>query len=324
MSFVDRLDRFQRRHRALGFPIGVLYKFFDDTGPYLSALIAYYAFISLFPALLLLTTILGLVLAGHPGLEQKILTSALAQFPVVGGQLSTPRRLNGGAVAVVIGVLGSVYGGLGVAQALQHALNTMWSVPRNSRPNPFAARGRSIVLLVLGGVGVLLTAGLTTLAHSSIFPLGSVTETLAVVLAVLVNAALFALVFKLATGRDLAWRDVMPGAVMAAVLWQVLQTFGVLYVERVVKHASDTTGVFAIVLGLVAFLHLTAFVFVMSAEVNVVHVLGLWPRALLTPFTDDVLLTAGDKRSYEDLAQTQRAKGQETIEVEFGERPDEE
>jgi membrane protein len=323
VSVVDTVDRFQRRHAVLGFPIGVLYKFFDDTGAYLAALISYYAFISLFPALLLLTTILGIVLAGNADLQRTILDSAFSQFPVVGKQLGTPGALNGGPAAVVIGILGSVYGGLGVAQAVQHAMNTMWSVPRNNRPNPLLARGRSLLLLLVGALSVVLATALTTLSNSSILDLSTPTKWLGVVLSVVVNALLFALVFKLATGRDLRPMQIAPGALLAALAWQVMQRFGVLYVDRVVNHASDTAGVFAIVLGLIAFLHVTATLVVLSVEVNVVRTLRIWPRALLTPFTDAVDLTAGDKRSYEDLAQAQRLKGQETIEVEFGERPPE-
>ena len=60
------LDAYQRRHRRLGFPLAVVYKFTDDQGSYLAALIAYYGFLSLFPLLLLLVTILGFVLQGDP------------------------------------------------------------------------------------------------------------------------------------------------------------------------------------------------------------------------------------------------------------------
>lgn len=321
MAFVDGVDRFQRRHALLGFPIGVLYKFFDDTGAYLAALIAYYAFLSLFPALLLLTTILGIVLAGNPDLQRTILDSAFAQFPVVGQKLATPGALNGGPTAVVIGVLGSMYGGIGVAQALQHAMNTVWSVPRNNRPNPLLARGRSLLLLLVGALAVILATALTTLSNSSILSLTTPTKVLGVVLSVVVNALLFALLFKLATGRMLAWPQIAPGAVLASLAWQGLQRFGVIYVEQVVNKASDTAGVFAIVLGLVAFLHVTAIAIVLSVEFNVVRTRRLWPRALLTPFTDAVDLTPADKAAYEDLAQAQRLKGQQTIDVEFGDRP---
>src|ERR1700760_640552 len=104
MSDSGRVDRFQRKHAWTGFPLAVLYKFFDDQGSYLAALIAYYAFVSLFPLLLLAATILGYVLSADPDLQQRILTSALSQFPVVGSQLHDPSRIGGGATGLVVGI----------------------------------------------------------------------------------------------------------------------------------------------------------------------------------------------------------------------------
>ena len=98
---VGWLDRLQRRSRVAGFLIAVIYKYVDDQGSFLAALITYYAFVSLFPALLLLTTVLGVVLVGHPELQEQILQSAVAQFPVIGAQLGQPQGLSGGTVGVV-------------------------------------------------------------------------------------------------------------------------------------------------------------------------------------------------------------------------------
>jgi hypothetical protein len=127
----------------------------------------------------------------------------------------------------------------------------------------------------------------------------------------------FILAFRLATARKLTTRQVAPGALIAAVVWQLLQTFGVTYVSHVVSTASAVNGVFALVLGLLAFLYLAAVAGVLCVEINVVHVDKLYPRALLTPFTDDVDLTAGDRRSYTGLAKSQRQKGFETVHVTF-------
>ncbi len=317
VALVDRLDRLQRRHRAAGFPIAVVYKYVDDSGPFLSALITYYAFVSLFPLLLLSSTILSTVLAGNPELQERLLDSALSQLPVVGEQLGEPEGFSGGTLGVVVGVLGALYGGLGVAQAVQHAMNTAWNVPRNNRPNPFLARGRSLLLLATAGVAVIGTTALSTLGTGSAGSLGMVLRTLALVASVLVNALVFVFAFRLATTRRLTVRQVLPGAVLAAVLWQLLQTFGVTYVSRVMDSASAVNGVFALVLGLLAFLYLAAVAGVLCVEVNVVRVDRLYPRALLTPFTDAVDLTPGDRRSYTGKAKAERLKGFETVHVTF-------
>ena len=317
MSFTDRLDGLQRRHNAAGFPIAVVYTYVDDAGPYLAALITYYAFVSLFPILLLVSTVLSHLLRGDPELQQRLINSALSQFPVVGDQLGTPQALSGGVGGLVVGVLGALYGGLGVAQAVQYAMNTAWSVPRNKRPNPFLARGRSLLLLLTAGLMVVGSFALSTLGSSGAGGFGPLLRAVVLVGSVVVDAAVFVLVMRLATTRSLSARQVLPGALLAAVAWQLLQTFGVQYVQHVIRNASATNGVFALVLGLLAFLYLAATVVVLCVEVNVVRVDRLHPRSLMTPFTDHVDLTAGDRRSYTGQAKAQRLKGFEQVDVTF-------
>ncbi len=314
---MSRLDRLQRRHPVVGLPIAVVYKYVDDSAGYLAALITYYAFVSLFPLLLLLTTVLGLLLAGHAGLQHDIETSALRQFPVIGDDLAQPRRISGGTVGFVVGIAGALYGGLGVAQATQYAMNTAWAVPRNERPDPIRARALSLLILATVGVAVLGTTALSALGTSGAGSLGVLLRIGLVGAAVAINTAVCLLVFRLAPARRLSLADILPGAFTAALSWQLLQTFGVAYVSHVIKHASATNSVFAVVLGLLAFLYLTAVATIICVELNVVRVDGLYPRALLTPFTDNVNLTAGDERAYTGQAQAQRAKGFEDIDVTF-------
>jgi membrane protein len=317
VSLTQRVDNFQRRHPVVAFPLAVLYKYIDDSGGYLAALIAYYGFVSFFPLLLLLATVLGFALVGDPHLQQQVLNSALDQFPVVGTQLTDPKRIGGGTVGLTVGIVGSLYGALGVAQAGQYAMNTVWRVPRNDRPNPFRARGRSLLLLLTAGLALIATTILSTLSGIGAGSIGLAIRVVALAASFVLNTTVFVFAFRLATARDLSIKDVAVGAVIAAVFWQLLQSFGVVYVGHVVKGASDTNGVFALVLGLIAFLYLTAVVVVLCVEVNVVRVEKLYPRSLLTPFTDNVVLTTGDRRAYSSQAEAQRMKGFETVDVEF-------
>ncbi len=319
VTATERLDRFQRTHRWAGFPLAVIYKFFDDFGSYLAGVLTYYAFVSLFPLLLLASTILGFVLAGDQRLQHEVLTSALAQFPVIGDELGQPKHLSGGTIGLVVGILGALYGGLGVAQAFQYATNTMWAIPRNNRPNPLRARGRSIVLLGTAGLAVLATTGLSVMGGGGAGALGQAAKYLVLATSVLINIAACIFAFRYAPARRLSVRDVAPGAVASAVAWQLLQSFGVSYVRHVIKHASATNAVFAIVLGALAFLYIAAVVVLLCVEINVIRVNRLHPRALLTPFTDNVSLTSGDRRVYAREAKAQRTKGFERVDVTFDE-----
>jgi uncharacterized BrkB/YihY/UPF0761 family membrane protein len=320
-ELVDRFDAWQRRHRIVGIPIAIVYKFFDDQGGYLAAVITYYAFIAIFPLMLIGTSVLGFVLQGHPELQRQILDSALAQFPIVGDQLGRPEGIRGSASAVVIGAVTALYGVIGLGQAAHNAINGCWAIPRNVRLNPIISRLRSLVWIVGAGLALVLIAVVTSVG-SHLDVLGQDFSTgvhwVALVLSVLVNALVLALMMRLSTPRDERLRDVLPGAALIAVLWQLLQLVGGLYVEHVVKRANEMNAIFALVLGLVALVYIATVLAMLGVEVNVVLIKRLYPRALLTPFTDAVQLTEADKRVYREYAQAQRHKAFEQIDVDFG------
>lgn len=317
MAQVGWLDRFQRKHRVVGYPLAVIYKFFDDQAGYLVGLIAYYAFLSFFPLLLIFTTALSFVLSNYPGLEQRVLDSALSEIPIIGEQLGQPQTLRGSATGIIVSSVVALYGGLGVGQAFQYAMNTVWGVPRNSRPNPFRARGRSLLLLLTILLFVILTTAISILSAraSGTFP---TTTRVAVVVATFLGTALvFALGMRRAVALDVKLRQVAIGAVGAAITWQALQYYGVELVQRAINSTSATNGAFGIVIGLFAFFHLAAFGTVFFAEADVVRANRLYPRALLTPFTDDVELTDGDRRAYAQQARIGRFKQYQQIDVDF-------
>ncbi|MDQ3737658.1 MAG: prolyl oligopeptidase family serine peptidase, partial [Actinomycetota bacterium] len=320
MTGTERIDRFQRRHRWAGFPIAVVYKFYDDQGTYLAALITYYGFLSLFPLLLLLASVLGFVLQERPELQQRILDSTLSQFPIIGDELSDPQGLRGSGIAVVVGGAVAIYGALGVAHALQNAMNVAWAVPRHLRPNPLKVRLRSGLLVTMAAVTVLATTVLSALGGSaSAFgaEISTGVAAAAMVFAVLLNAWVFVVAFRVSTARRLAVRDVAPGAVIAAITWQLLQLSGTAYVGSVFKGAGATYSVFALVLGMLAWIFLAAAALVLCVEINVVRAKRLYPRSLMTPFTDNVDLTGADQRAYSDSATAQAAKGFESVDVSF-------
>jgi YihY family inner membrane protein len=323
-DLVDRLDAVQRRRGVIGVPLAVVYKYFDDQGPYLAAILTYYTFVAIFPMMLIASSVLGFVLQGDEQLQEQLLDSALSQFPIVGTQLGHPEGLQGSASAVVIGSVTALYGVLGLGQAAQNAMNVVWAVPRNSRLNPFSSRARSLLGLVLGGVAVLAIATLSSFASnlgSFGIELGPVLRWAGTVVSVLLTAAVLAAMMRFTTSRRPSFRTSLPGALVIAVLWHGLQLAGGAYVRAVVQRASDVNGVFALVLGLIGLIFLAAAIAVLGLEVNVVLRERLWPRALLTPFTDRVHLTDADRRAYERYAKAQRYKGFQQVEVRFGEDP---
>ncbi len=273
-----RLDAYQHRSR-LGFPVAVVKRYGEDEAGSLGALIAYYGFFSLFPLLLVFVTVLGFVLQGNPSARESVLHSTLSQFPIIGTQLQrNVGSLKGSVPALAIGLFGSVLAGLGVAGATQNAFNKIWRIPKQRRYGFFAWRLRGLALLVvLGALSIVSTvaAGYATGATH-----GALAVSLGVVIALAANLLLFFCSFRLLTSEQIATRDLVPGIVVAAVLWQILQHVGGLYVEHVIRHAKDTSGLFAFVLGLLSWLYLGGQVLLLSAEVNVVRARRAWPRRL--------------------------------------------
>jgi YihY family inner membrane protein len=319
-ELVDRLDDLQRRHRALGFPLGVIYKFFDDQGNYLAAIVTYYTFVAIFPLLLIGSSVLGFLLQGNTELQQQILNSALAQFPIVGTQLGTPEGLQGSTSAVVVGALAATYGILGLGQAAQNAVNVAWAIPRNSRLNPFVSRVRSFLLFILGGLSLLILAVLSSVAsHLEVFSseIGLGVRWLLTLVSVAVTAVVLSVMMSLATPEHHRLRTVLPGGVAVAVMWQALQQVGGVYVSQVINRVGEMNGVFALVLGLVALLYIGAVMAMLGIQINVVLAKELYPRALMAPFTDDVDLTEADRRVYTDYAKAQRHKGFQHVSVTF-------
>jgi membrane protein len=320
---VDRVDAFQRRHSVVGFPLAVLYKFIDDQGNYLAAVVTYYAFVSIFPLLLIASSVLGFLLQGNAALKDEVLTGALSQFPIVGTELGKPKGLQGSTSAVVFGTITALYGVLGLGQAAQNAVNVVWAVPRNSRFNPVLSRASSLALLVLAGLTVLAVTVLTSIvSHVDVFG-SNVNRGLGWLLtlsSIVLNALVLAAMMRLATTARQSFRSTLPGAIAVALMWQLLQKLGGTYVSRVIARVSDVNAVFAIVLGLLALLYIASVIAVVGLEINVVLARRLYPRALLTPFTDAVQLTEGDRQAYAGYAQAQRHKGFERVRVTFRRR----
>lgn len=309
---LGQLDAAQRRSRAVSFVVSVFKKYSDDAGGKLAAQLTYSGFLSLFPLLLVLTTVLGYVLAGRPDLQQRLVDSAVVQFPIIGDQLaSNVGSLRGNGVALVIGLVTALWGGLGVANAAQDVLARVWMVPKRVRPGFLPRLGRAITVLAVLFGGLVSTAALTSVG-SQLPHVGVASKVAVIALSAAVNVGWFALAFKVLMAVPVRWREIWPGAVLAAVGWQVLLLAGGLLVNRSLRGATQSYGFFGIVLGLLAWIALLANLLVLAAEVNAVRHHRLWPRSLLTP-----ALTPSDRRALTGSARVEEQAPSERIDVTF-------
>ncbi len=304
------VDRFQQRHSALGFPIGLVKKFGDDQAGKHAALLAYYGFFSVFPLMLVFITVLGYALANNAGLQQRVIDTAIAQFPVLGAQLrDSIKTIQGSGLGLVVGIVGTLWGGLGITQSAQDAMNAIWNIPRKDRPGFWFRLVRGLGSLLLLAGGIFAATALAGLGTTSPGVLGRISPFAGSLLS---NLLLLVVLFQALTGMWVPWRRLLPGAASGAVGWSALQALGVYVVNRQLERANLVYGVFAIVIVLLSWLYLSAQLLLYAAEINVVLARRLWPRSLLQP-----PLTEPDKRVLTALAETEERRAEQTVEVRF-------
>lgn len=308
---IRRVDRFQQRHTVLAFPWAVMQKFGNDQAGGKAALMAYYGLFALFPLLLLLATILGFALAGNPALRDQVIESAVGRIPVIGDQISSQvHPLEGNTTALIVGIVGTIYGSLGIGFAAQNAMNTVWNIPFVRWPNIWKRYLRTFGAIGLLGLGLISSTALA--AFATTIASGVAATVLGVAASVLVNLGLFLLAFMVLTAEPLRPRDVAVGVVCAAVFWETLQLLGTWYVARGLAHSSATYGVFAVVITLLSWLYLGSQLTLLAAEINVVLRYRLWPRSVTQP-----PLTRADRLTFARLAQMETRRPEEVVTASF-------
>ena len=310
-GLLRRLDDFQQRHRWAGFGFAVVRKYGDDQAGHYAALLAYYAFLSVFPLLLVLVSVLGIALRDNPDLRTRVLDSGLASFPVIGNQLRADiHSLDRSGIALVVGLVTTFVGARGLADAAQTAFNQLWQVPFTSRPGFPKSLLRSLAILLALALGATVS-GFAAAAASGSAPVWGRLALSAAGLAV--SGGVFVLGFRVATASAVPTRALIPGALLAAVVWQVLLAVGGLIVAHYLNGASQVYGTFATVIGLLAWFALQAQVTLYAVEIDVVRARRLWPRSLANP-----PLTPADESVLRSYAQTQARVEQEEVAVGFG------
>ena len=296
-------------------------KFGDDQAGNLAALVAYYAFASIFPLLLVLVTVLNIVLRNHPALTAELEHGAVKNYGALGTYLtSNVHSFTETGPALAIGILLTFFGARGIANAMQNALNSVWEIPKADRPGFPWSYLRSFSLILVVGLGEIATSVLSSfISGGDILP-GFAIAILATLVTLLLNIGLFWLAFRLATAKTITWRELRLGAIMGGIVWQILQLVGGYYIGHQLAHSQSLYGsTFGIVLGLMAWLYLQAEATLYVAEANVVWARKLWPRSLApSPHT------AEDVRAYQLYAEAETRKKDETVSVTVPGHPDDE
>jgi len=311
---IRRVDATQQRHRVPAFVFGVVKKYGDDNGGVLAGNLAHSAFVSVFPLLLILVTVLVQVAASSHALREQVLSAVGNQFPAIGrtlvGQIKAMHRSS--VISLVVGLLVLAWGATGLAQAGLFTMEQVWNLPGPARPGYLPRLARCVAFLGVLAVGLPISgllAGLATYGHHA---LGL--RILALALAVPANVGLYLAGFRVLTPKGIPARNLVAGAVAGGIAWTVLQTFGA-YIVHNYLHTASAYGIFATVLVLLAWIYLGVQVTVYAAEVNVVLTRRLWPRTIVQP-----PLAEADRASMALQALQNQRREEQTVEVSFTDR----
>jgi uncharacterized BrkB/YihY/UPF0761 family membrane protein len=263
----DRVVELRKRHVAIDVFVDTLDGWRRHISGRNASVLAFFGFLSIFPLLLAATTILGFVLEGNKDLQQRIIDGALADIPVLGQQLEAdPTSLTGNWLALIIGLGAALWSATKAFVALQGAQDDVWEVGVDHRDAMPKQRGKALLGLLFIGAAQLGSVMITALVNAAGLPEVGRAALLAATVAI--NISVVAAMFRYLTAATASWRDIWPGAMIAGLLYSVLQYFGTGIVRQITSNAGDTYGQFAVVLGLVTWLSLLSVAALMSTEFN--------------------------------------------------------
>lgn len=289
-KIIRSIDAVQRHFRLPGFVVAVIKKYSDDEAGHRAALLTYYAFLSLFPLLLVLTTLTEFMTSEHARLQDDIINGTTNYFPVLGVQLSEHvHTLQKSGLALFIGIIFTLYGARGVADAFRHSVRHIWGIPKQDRDNFPKSMLKSLIIILVAGVGFVVASLSIGLAASAGH--GFTLQLLTIIINLVIWSGLFVLLLNISLPRHIPLKETRAAALTAAIGLVILQTIGGYIIRRELRHLDALYSYFALALGLLFWIYLQVQVLFYSLEIASVRSARLWPRSLTgTPTKADLLM----------------------------------
>lgn len=307
---MERVDRAQKGQKQVSIAVATYKKFSDDKSSNLATMIAFWAFFSIFPLLLVLVTLLSYALPASD--KASVLGHVANLLPLLDPK--TISGLSGSLWAIVLGGATALWSGFGVVRTVQFAFDSVWEIPYHARPGMLKQVLRSVWILATIGLGLLgttLLSGFIISAANGV-SLGVLTKVAGYVLSIVLDIGLFIAAFRILTAREVTVREVLPGAVFAGVVFFILQELSAYIISSHLKNAQSTYGHFATVITILWWFYLQAQLTLLGAQLNVVLAERLYPRSLVnSPQTD------ADRRALEAYAAERTYQPEEQVETRF-------
>ena len=266
----QQLDRLQQRHSPLAFGYAVIKRYGEDQAGHQAALLTYYAFLALFPLLLVLATLTQIIATSHPHLQTTIINSVTNNFPILGNQLSAHvHGLHKNGLALLTGLLFVFYGARGVADVFRAGVNHIWHIPKAEQLGFPQSLFKSLVIMMVGGAGFIV-ASVATGTGCRWWSLAPGLRLLVLAANVLILFGLFTLLFQLSLPRRIGFRDTAVASAAAAAGLVILQIAGGYLLRRELLRLDALYSYFALALGLIFWIYLQAQIIYYATEIAAV------------------------------------------------------
>lgn len=289
-AVIRQIDAYQKQHKFLAFPYAVIKKYGEDEAGQQAALLTYYAFLALFPLLLVLTTVVEVIVGRHSHLETTVIGGITNYFPLLGTQLSAHiHGLHRSGLALAAGIIFTLYGARGVADAFRRGVQHIWHIPKSQQAGFPKSVLSSLGIIIIGGIGLMLAS--LSAAFTAAAGHGLAFRSLAVAVNLFVLFWLLTILINFSLPRHVTLKEIRVGAITGAIGLVILQSLGSYLLARELKNLDALYSYFAVALGLLFWIYLQAQVLYYAVELAVVSSQRLWPRSL-----DAALPTPVDKK----------------------------
>jgi membrane protein len=267
---LDTIDRLRRRWPWFDHLARAGGRYSRMQSDLMAAGITYFAFLSLFPVVLLIASIVGLVLAGNELLEQQLVEAIQEAVPGQPGDFLVEQvrgAISSSGFVGVLALLGFVYAGLRTMDKLRIGVRRVWT-GRAVEPDFLQDNLRDVVsfaaLGVAGLLSVALTGGATTATSWLLGLVGLddvpgfflLTTVVGITLALAGDTVVFLWLLKVVTHTSVGVRRLLPGAVFGAVGFEILKVLGTFYLSLI--SGSVTASTFGGAVGILIWINLVA------------------------------------------------------------------
>ncbi len=263
----DNVMKFRAKNRYLDIAVETLHGWSRHISGRNAWVLAFFTFLSIFPLMLAATTILGFVLEDNADLRERIINGAADEIPILGQDLKEdPRSLNGSVIGLIVGLAGALLSSTKAFVGLQGALDDTWEIGVDDRAGFLPQRGKAFVgILILGGAQI---GNIVLSSFASSLGLPTISQVLIFFGTVVINILVIAAMYRFLTSASPTWGDVWPGAIMAGIIFSILQRLGPDIVRRSTDGVDKAYQTFFVVIGLVTWLSFIAIALLMAAELN--------------------------------------------------------